>query len=234
MNDKKLLKVSAAVSLFSGLVILFSTIYPIASYESSSKERYPRLISPVVSEDKEKVTLSSLDYTKASNWFVDDVRSIQFDESDVTYYTLSIPKLEIRNALVEVGAEDLSDSLIQYPGTPVPGKTGNSVIFGHSILPQFYDPEDYLAIFSTLPTLEEGDEVRVSYDGVTYIYRVETMFEVLPTELEVLDQTTSNSYLTLITCVPPGHPLKPKRLVVRTKIIPPEAKNEQANAVVGN
>lgn len=227
MNDKKLLKISAAVSLLSGVVILFSTIYPIASYESSSKEKYPKLISPVVTKKEQQVTLSSLDYTKASNWFVGDVQGASFEDSDPTYYTLSIPKLKIRNALVEVGGEDLSDSLIQYPGTAIPGKTGNSVVFGHSILPQFYDPKDYLAIFSTLPTLEKGDEITVSFDGVTYVYRVETMFEVLPTELEVLDQNTNSSYLTLITCVPPGHPLKPRRLVVRAKIVPPVAENIQ-------
>lgn len=234
MNDKKLLKISATVSFVSGLVILFSTIYPIASYESSSKERYPKLISPIVSEEKEKVTLSSVDYTKASNWFVGDVKGVSFDDSSVTYYTLSIPKLDIRNALVEVGGEDLSDSLIQYPGTAIPGKIGNSVIFGHSILPQFYDPTDYLAIFSTLPTLEKGDEIKVSFDGATYIYRVETMFEVLPTELEVLDQNSNDSYLTLITCVPPGHPLKPRRLVVRAKIVPPESNNDQVDATIRN
>ena len=234
MQDKKLLKISAAVSLISGLVILFSTFYPIASYESSSRERYPNLISPVASEDINQVTLPSLDYTKASNWFVGDVKGFSVDDSEVSYYTLSIPKLDIRNALVEVGGEDLSDSLIQYSGTAIPGKVGNSVIFGHSILPQFYDPNDYLAIFSTLPTLEKGDEIKVSFDGVTYRYKVETMFEVLPTELEVLDQNTNDSYLSLITCVPPGHPLKPKRLVVRAKIIPPEVQDDQANATIGN
>jgi sortase A len=224
MRDKVILKASAVVSALSGIVILFSTIYPIASYESSSREKYPSLISPVISEREESLTLSSLDYTKAGNWFVGGGVE-DFSESQVSYYTLSIPKLDIRNALVEVGGEDLSENLIQYPGTAIPGKKGNAVVFGHSILPQFFDPEDYLAIFSTLPTLQKGDEIKVSYDGVTYLYKVESMFEVLPTELEVLDQNSNDSYISLITCVPPGHPLKPRRLVVRAKIVPPEGGN---------
>jgi len=123
---------------------------------------------------------------------------------------------------VAIGGEDLSKSLIQYPGTATPGKRGNAVIFGHSILPIFYNPKDYLAIFSTLPTLKKGDEILVSYDGVSYKYLVEDMFEVLPTDIEVLEQNTSDSFLSLITCVPPGDPRKPRRLVVRARIVPPQ------------
>lgn len=231
--DKVVLKISAVVSAVSGVIILFSTIYPIASYESDSRKKYPKLISPVSTDVKGSTSLSSLDYTKASNWFVGAEQNSEFGGSDnVSYYTLSVPKLDINNALVEVGGEDLSDSLVQYPGTALPGKPGNAVVFGHSILPQFYDPEDYLSIFSTLPTLEKGDVIRVSYDGVTYKYEVDTMFEVLPTELEVLDQTKSDSFLTLITCVPPGHPLKPKRLVVRAKIVPLEGETARTNASI--
>jgi sortase A len=219
MNEKILLKISAAISAVSGVVILFSTVYPIASYETSSREKYPNLVSPVVGGEETGVTLSSLDYTKASNWFVNGVSDESFDDAKVNFYTLSIPKLNIRNALVKVDGDDLSKNLIQYTGTALPGKVGNSVILGHSILPQFFDPADYMSIFSTLPTLEKGDEIKISYDGVTFTYQVETMFEVLPTELEVLDQNTNTSYISLITCVPPGHPLKPKRLVVRAKIV---------------
>jgi len=46
------------------------------------------------------------------------------------------------------------------------------------------------------------------------------MLEVLPTDIQVLEQNLSDSFLTLVTCVPPGHPLKPKRLIVRARIVP--------------
>jgi len=48
------------------------------------------------------------------------------------------------------------------------------------------------------------------------------MFEVLPTDIQVLDQDTTDSFLTLVTCVPPGDPRKPKRLIVRARVVPPE------------
>jgi len=48
------------------------------------------------------------------------------------------------------------------------------------------------------------------------------MFEVEPSALEVLEQGDSTEVLSLITCVPPGHPLKPRRLIVRAKLSPLE------------
>lgn len=226
--DNKLLRIAAVISGISGVVILFSVIIPIVSYQSFSNQKYPSLLSPVV-QNTSKVTLEEVDYTKASNWFI-DTNDTSFSTSNISHYVITIPKLGIKKATVTIGGEDLSESLVQYPGTALPGKSGNAVVFGHSILPQFYDPEDYLSIFSTLPTLDEGDEIQLDYDGVAYKYIVEKMLEVLPTDIEVLEQDKSDSFLTLVTCVPPGHPLKPKRLVVRARIAP----IEQANANIGN
>lgn len=222
---KTALKIVALISALVGLYLLISTIYPIASYEAMSRSKFPKLLSPIPQDD-EAVTLKDFDYTKASNWFLTDKDSPEFNTSKVSYYTLSIPKLGIKDATVAIGGEDLSDHLIQYPGTALPGQIGNSVIFGHSILPSFYNPKSYLAIFSTLPTLKRGDEMEIFYDSVRFIYRVEDMFEVLPTDIQVLEQDSADSYLTLVTCTPPGDPRKPKRLIVRARIVP----LEQANA----
>ena len=221
MKNKFIVKASAFISVISGTIILFSAIYPIASYEAESKSKYPTLLSPLV--DGYSTSYYENDFTKASNWFVGNTNLERNNTtSEVNTYLISIPKLNIENAIVKVGGEDLSESLIHFGGTALPGKVGNSVIFGHSILPQFYDPEDYLSIFSLLPTLSPGDEIFINFDGIEYKYIIENMYEVLPTDVFVLDQKTNDSYISLITCVPPGHPLKPKRLVVRAKVIPPE------------
>lgn len=203
----------------SGITILFATFYPIISYEWESAKRYPILISPLVDEETASFRFGNTDYTQASNWFADENKEEVVSEN-VDYYTISIPKLRIESATVAIGGEDLSESLIHYAGTTVPGKIGNSVIFGHSILPTYYDPSNYLAIFSTLPTLEKGDEIYIDYDGIFYEYLVESMFEVKPKDIQIMEQPSGASYLTLVTCTPPGHPLKPKRLVVRAKLVP--------------
>lgn len=228
MNQKEIFKISAIVWAISGVVILTSVFYPIVSYEGVSRQKYPRLVSPTVEVKGSR--LEESDFTRASNWFIGGADRGSFVSSRVSFYTLSIPKLEIEDATVTIGGEDLSESLIQYPGTALPGKRGNSVVFGHSILPQFYNPKDYLAIFSTLPTLDKGDLIEINYDGISYKYEVEDMYEVLPTDIQVLEQNPGDSFLTLVTCVPPGHPLKPKRLIVRARILP----LNQANANIGN
>jgi len=219
MKRDLILKFSAIILGISGLVILAGVVIPIISYQSLSKEKYPDLISPLPSEPVLGEE-GSLDYTKASNWFIGSEK-VNFTSNHVSYYTLSIPKLKIDDATVAIGGEDLTKSLIQYPGTALPGKRGNAVIFGHSVLPIFYNPKDYISIFSTLPNLKKGDPIQIIYDGVTYNYKVENLFEVMPTDIQVLEQNESDSFLTLVTCVPPGDPRNPKRLVVRARIVAP-------------
>lgn len=211
----------------SGLVILFATIWPIISYKDLSGDQTAEFVSSTVDNiGSDAPQISEVDYTKASNWFVGGVPKDSFASSNISFYTVSIPKLKIENATVAIGGEDLSEHLIQYPGTALPGKSGNAVIFGHSTLPIFYNPKNYLSIFSTLPTLKKGDEINVSYDGISYKYEIEDMFEVSPTDIQVLDQDKSDSFLTLVTCVPPGDPRKPRRLIIRARVVPLSKTNE--------
>ena len=167
MDQKILVKVLATVSALTGAIILAYVVYPIVSYENLSNQRYPQLLSPIV--EGSSSSYRSVDYTLASNWFVGGAEKNEFVAPKVSHFTISVPSLSIENATVAIGGEDLTESLIQYPGTSLPGKIGNSVIFGHSILPQFYNPEDYLSIFSKLPTLKQGDEIFISFDGVVFI-----------------------------------------------------------------
>lgn len=222
----KLIKILALIWGISGAVILFAVVAPIIFYKSRGTNTVKTLglISPIVNSvtPVPNIKGADSDLTHASNWFVGGAKNEDFYSEKISYYTLSIPKLHIQNASVAIGGDDLSKSLIQYPGTAVPGKRGNTVIFGHSILPIFYNPENYISIFSKLPTLRVGDEINVEYDGISFKYRVESLFEVLPTDIQVLEQDVSDSFLSLITCVPPGDPGKPRRLIVRARVIPPE------------
>lgn len=230
MTQKMILRLSALISGISGIIILVGVIYPIASYNAVYSKNYTKFISPLgdpgsqVQEVLTNSTRGEFDNTKASNWFTGGASQEDFSAEKISYYTISIPKLGIESATVAIGGEDLSKSLIQYPGTALPGKRGNAVIFGHSILPIFNNPKNYISIFTMLPTLKKGDIVLINYDDVSYTYKVEEMFEVLPTDIQVLDQDSSDSFITLVTCVPPGDPRYPKRLIVRARIVPPDEK----------
>jgi len=144
-----------------------------------------------------------LDYTKPENWFPEAEYPSQ-SVSKISSYNLSIPKIEIDNAGVEIGGTDLAKSLIHYPGTAFPGELGTSVIFGHSILRQFYNPKNYRSIFSTIMTLEYGDEILVKFDAVNYRYKVVDKIEVKPEDIQILEQKYNGRYLKLVTCVPEG------------------------------
>jgi sortase A len=212
-KERKIWKFLPSTFLVGGIVFLANALLPILIYEIKSQNFSPPLISPVEVLGE---TTAVVDYSRPSNWFP-TAPKLPPKPSKITHWTLSIPKLKIEKAVVEIGSEDLMKSLIQYPGTSLPGQYGNTVVFGHSVLPQFFNPKNYKTIFSTLPTLKEGDEILVEFDGVLYRYQVVKMVETTPDDVTVLEQRYDSEYLTLITCVPPGTYLR--RLIVRAKLV---------------
>lgn len=214
-KKKKLPKFTPYLLIFIGIMFVLSAIFPIISYQLFLSPDFSSVISPVSTEVVLGDQTTEVDYTRASNWFP-EAPKLPALPSRITHYNLSIPKLKINEATVEIGGEDLKKSLIHYPGTALPGQFGNAVLFGHSSLPQLFSPKNYSTIFTTLPSLKIGDEIFVNFDGIIYKYLVEQMFEVTPDDISILQQRYDDSYLTLITCVPPGTYMR--RLVVRTRL----------------
>ncbi len=202
--------------LVIGLVLIGNAALPILYYELTSSRFTQQPLSPLTSQETVLGKEAVVDYANPKSWFP-DAPILPPRPSRITHYNLSIPKLDIEDATVQIGGEDLMKSLIHYPGTALPGQYGNTVIFGHSVLPQFFNPENYKTIFSTLPNLEEGDEILVDFDGIQYRYLVREISETKPEDLAVLEQRYDSQWLSLITCVPPGTYLK--RLIVRTQLV---------------
>ena len=140
-----------------------------------------------------------------------------------TVFYISIPKLGIERAEVDTNSESLSpdERLGHYPGSALPGEVGNTFIYGHSVLPAFFDPKDYRAIFSTLDTLEEGNKFTVEFGEWSFLYVVEKATVLRPEDVRPLDpvapSSLQQSYLTLMTCVPPG--TRTNRLLVQAKLV---------------
>jgi len=139
------------------------------------------------------------------------------------YFYLTIPKLKIKDALVETEAKTLNpdDSLGHYPGTSLPGENGNSFIFGHSVLPWFFNSNNYKTIFSTLGKLEPGDEFYINYNNSEYTYVVESTEELSPDDVDPLatikPKYLNESTVVLMTCSPPGTKLR--RLLVNAILV---------------
>jgi len=139
------------------------------------------------------------------------------------YFYITIPKLKIENAIIETESETLNpeDSLGHYPGTALPGENGNSFIFGHSVLPWFFNSNNYKTIFSTLGKLEPGDEFYITYNNQEFTYVVESTEELAPEEVDPLadikPKYLNESTVVLMTCSPPGTKLK--RLLVNAVLV---------------
>jgi sortase A len=229
---KKIAKSLSYFSLIIGALLLFWAYYPVIYSEIYGRLYFQQgVYSPIpntqVASSLEAgqavngvydVFSSNLkDFVQANVWFptADEVNAAE--RITVKEYTLSIPKLNIINAKVTVGGDDLSKSLVHYLPRSLPGEFGNSAIFGHSTIPQLYNVKDYKTIFTYLPSLEKGDKINVTVEGKKYEYEVYDMFIVTPDQVSVLDQRFDASYLTLITCYPLG--TYAKRLVVKTKLV---------------
>lgn len=229
---RKAVRIASYVILIAGMGFLFWALYPIVSFElyarvflkKGSTSPLPESESVSALEFAKSVyatnTLFSSnlrDFTNANVWFPESKLPTPNGDLAVKSYTISIPKLNLKNLNVEVGGEDLSKSLIHYLPTSIPGQYGNVAIFGHSTLPQLYNQKDYKTVFTYLPKLDVGDMIDISVEGKQYSYEIIDMFIVDPKEVSVLEQEFDDSYLTLVTCVPPG--TYKERLIVKARIV---------------
>lgn len=158
--------------------------------------------------------LSGVDFNDAKNWFIG--YTYKTINSRIAAYYITIPKLGITNAVASTQDYDLGKHLVSLPGTSIPPDKGNAVIFGHSTLPQLYNPGDYHTIFANVHKLEDGDEILANVANITYTYKIFSITVVDPTDTSALEQSLDDSYLTIITCTPPGTVWK--RLIIKSRI----------------
>jgi len=159
-------------------------------------------------------SLTGVDYSNAENWFPSF--KLQKGKPKIDTYTMSIPKLNIKDAVVSAVDDDLSKHLVNLGGTALPPDKGNAVVFGHSTLPQLFDAKNYKTIFAKAYELKVGDEIFTNVAGAIYKYRVYNITVVSPEDTSVLEQDYGDSFITLITCTPPGTVWK--RLIIRSRL----------------
>jgi sortase A len=227
---RKILRLISLGIFLTGAAIVIYVFFPLLSWQiyfapvfASQNITAPIPQNTVVSSStigsliqQASDSLSGLDYTNAQNWFP----NFKFQRSGapkITSYTISIPKLKLTNVTVSTVDNDLARHLVNYGGTAIPADKGNAVIFGHSTLPQLYEAKNYKTVFTFLYELTPGDEIDVNVANVDYKYKVENVTVVDPNNTSVLQQSYDDSFLTLVTCTPPGTIWK--RLVVRARLI---------------
>jgi LPXTG-site transpeptidase (sortase) family protein len=150
-------------------------------------------------------------------------QQIPFRNKVPEFFSLKIDKLKISNGVIETNSFNMNPDkyLGHYAGTALPGEVGNVFIYGHSVMPFFFDPNNYKTIFSNLHNLENDDIVEITYEGKSYKYRVFEKKIMTPEEVNPLATITpaylNEKTISLMTCTPPGTTLK--RLIVGAKQI---------------
>lgn len=230
IEKKKFLRLVSLLIICMGVLIAGYVFFPLLSWHlyfapvfANSEINSPIPKNTIVSQNSiatllqgASQTLSGIDYTNAQNWFP----NYKYDKSaglKTLTYKISIPKIGINEAKVSAVDTDLLKHLVNYGGTAVPPENGNAVIFGHSTLPQLYEEGNYKTVFTNLYKLVVGDEIIVTIGNVTYKYRIENINVVDPDNTSVLEQSFDDSYITLITCTPPGTIWK--RLAIKARLV---------------
>lgn len=228
-NVRKIVRFSGLFASLLGLVLGMYTFFPLISYELYIKPAFasqtfaaPIPQKTILTEDyiqsllkNTASSLSRLGSNNSQSWMPTTYKEMEI-ASQLSSYNISIPKLGITNAEVSTVDNDVDRHLVHFAGTNLPPNQGNAAIFGHSTLPQWFDPTDYKAIFATVHTLQVGDAINVTINNQIYNYKVVDIAIVEPEQTNYFDQATDGNYLTIVTCTPPGTIWK--RLLIKAKL----------------
>lgn len=135
---------------------------------------------------------------------------------------IAIPKLDILAPIVEgTDSYSLSVSAGHFKNTAKMGGRGNYCIAGHS-------SSIYNCIFNNIHDINILEPMYfTNSDGKTFIYYVTEKFVVEPTEVDVLNQGTSDKICTIVTCTDNGQ----RRFIIRGKILSKKKLEELRNSL---
>ena len=109
---------------------------------------------------------------------------------------IEIPKIGLNMAMYEgIRLTTLDRGPGHWPGTAMPGQTGNVVVAGHRV--------SHSKPFRKLDQLAPGDEVIFTTGSGRFVYTVTSTEVVSPDAIRIIDQT-ANRTATLFACHPPG------------------------------
>lgn len=220
-------KFAGGILIGFGLLTFLYFFFPIVSWHiyfstvSSSDLETPIPFSLVVGRSlvlsgllSSGVAAFATNFEDARNWYPGV--TLEGRVGSPATYALSIPRLSIDEAMVSTVDYDLSKHLVHYVGTALPGEKGTAVILGHSTLPQLFDKDNYRTIFATLHKLKTGDEFYVKINGASYKYKIFSIFITDASSTNIFSQSYDSSYVTLVTCTPPGTVWK--RLIIKGRL----------------
>jgi LPXTG-site transpeptidase (sortase) family protein len=167
----------------------------------------------------------SVGYFQNASSAIDSITtSFQRDHPEYSSVTgefyLTIDKIKLNHLPTKINVESslsttylnvLKSSLAHFKGSSLPGKPGNTFVYGHSARGNIFG-NNYESVFSGLGDLDVGDQIKIDFNGVEYKYIVSKWKITLPTDTSVVLSNSDRQTLTLMTCWPPG--IGTERLII--------------------
>lgn len=134
-------------------------------------------------------------------------------------FSIVIPKINANTKVIKnvdpfnstIYQSALTKGVAHAKNTATPDQSGNVFIFAHSA-GNWYQANQFNAVFYLLNKLEAGDEIIVYYQSKKYNYTVSQSKFIEGNELTYMESKVNQKQLTLMTCWPPGTTLK--RLII--------------------
>jgi LPXTG-site transpeptidase (sortase) family protein len=110
--------------------------------------------------------------------------------------TLTLPTLGVSATVGEgIGIDQVNNGPGHWPGTSLPGRSGNMAVFGHRV--------SHTHPFRDLDQLVAGDEIVVKSGGYEYYYRYVKTVITSPDDVSTIAAWSADPTLTLVACHPP-------------------------------
>jgi len=225
----KLSNVLIVLALFVGLsLILYPMVsdYINAKHQSRAIQSYEKTVNEDLTEDRiAQMFEKAYDYNRRLNatsgsFYHPETVDGYMNTLDVTgtgiMGYITIEKIGVELPIYHTVAESILQVAAGHiPGTalPVGGEGNHAVLAGHRGLPS-------AKLFTDLNKLEEGDIFTVTILNQVFMYKIDQVLTVLPTDGEDLQPVAGKDYCTLVTCTPYG--INSHRLLVRGERIEPD------------
>ncbi len=219
-----------------GILIIFSQIIPLTNSFLQGKlleSQNQNIVKPLPDSYKQYIQGEFAYYSPSQNYFLDLTKEAQtrtvgsnnvvidrdYDKDMWIYIdSVDIERIKITSNVESydenVYNKYLKDGVAHFKGTPLPGDGGNSFIYGHSAINNFFrsNPDLPETIFTRLENVDIGDEVRIEKDGRTLSYTIRRKHITEPEDYSVLEPSSPRETITLMTCWPIG--IGSKRLIL--------------------
>lgn len=125
---------------------------------------------------------------------------------------IAIDKLGLELPILEgATSSNMKNAAARVSGTAKLGEAGNAAIAAHRA-------HKTGRLFNRLNELAYGDEVIIRTNGREFVYRVDQISVVAPTDVSVLEGSLDEQRITLITCDPLYEATH--RLIVQAELVP--------------